>query len=138
MQQNILILPSVSTLRRVTGRLHLKTDHDNDPYLSIRAKKLNAMNNFVTLVIGEIYLGKRVELSDGHYDGFIEDDTVSQTALCFMIRPLTSKYFEDIVAVHYIFWKNSLFKRSWCHNIVVQFFKTESKICKRIWSSVCC
>ena len=50
-------------------------------------------------MIDEIYLGKRVEHSGGEIYGFTEDGVVANTALCFMIRSVTTKY-RDIVAIY--------------------------------------
>lgn len=101
LRQNTVILPSISTLKRVTKRLDSKSGLDNSEYISLRASKLNNFGMHIILMIDEIYLGKRVELSGGDIYGFTEDGVVAHTALCFMIRSLTSKYrlFGDIMDI---------------------------------------
>lgn len=76
-----------------------KSGLDNTQYLSLRASNLNHYGMHVVLMIDEIYLGKRIELSGGDIFGFTEEGLVAETALCFLIRSLTSKY-RDIVAIY--------------------------------------
>ena len=94
LRQNVLVFPSVRTLKRINKRLDCKNGLTNVQYLSLRASKLN---NYA--LIDEIYLGQRIELSGGNYHGFTDEGEVAQTALCFMIRSLTNK-FRDIVAIY--------------------------------------
>ena len=50
-------------------------------------------------MIDEIYLGHRIELCGGDIIGFTDQGTVARTALCFMIRPIKSKY-RDVISMY--------------------------------------
>ena len=43
-------------------------------------------------MIDEIYVSKRIEAAGGQIFGLTEDCEVASTALCFMIKSLSSKY----------------------------------------------
>ena len=59
--ENVLCIPSTTTLKRVTRRLNCNTGLDNKAYLKLRISKLNQFNRNVQLMIDEIYISKRVE-----------------------------------------------------------------------------
>lgn len=93
LDQKVLCLPSVLTLRKITRRTSSQTGLDNAEYLKMRLSKLNHFETHVSLIMDEIYLGKRVEYSGGKIYGLVEDkEDVAQTALVFMIKSLSSKY----------------------------------------------
>jgi len=98
LDENILCLPSTSTLKKVTRRLHASTTTDNSAYLKLRVSKLNAYEQDVLLIIDEIYVAKRVDCSGCEVIGLTADGNVASTLLCFMIKSLVSKY-KDIVAI---------------------------------------
>ena len=50
-------------------------------------------------MIDEIYVSKRNEAAGGQIFGLTENSEVASTALCFMIKLLSSKY-RDIVCIH--------------------------------------
>jgi hypothetical protein len=60
--QNLLCLPAVLTLKKITRRLDTNTGNDTAGYLKLRAIKLNQLQKTVLLIIDEIYIVKRVEL----------------------------------------------------------------------------
>ena len=61
--------------------------------------QLNAFDRNVILMIDEIYVSKRIEAGGGQIFGLTEDCEVASTALCFMIKSLSSKY-RDIGCIH--------------------------------------
>ena len=65
----------------------------------MRYSQLNAFDPNVLLMIDEIYLSKRLETTRGEIFGLTEDGEVASTALCFMIKSLSSDY-RDMVGVY--------------------------------------
>ena len=99
LEEHILILPSVKTLKKITMNLDKRTGLDDAGYLKMRFSKLNAFDRNVLLMIDEIYLSKRVEASGSQVFGLTADCNVAATALCFMIKSLSSGY-KDMVAMY--------------------------------------
>ena len=99
LEQDILLLPSVETLGKVTIQLNSNTGLDNSSYLRLRIADLNEYKRTVLLIIDEIYVAKRVEYSGGEVQGLTPDGAVASTLLCFMVKFLASKY-KDIVAIY--------------------------------------
>jgi hypothetical protein len=99
LDENILCLPSISTLKKLTRRLNKSGALDNSQYLKMRVKKLNQFQRTVLLIIDEIYVAKRVEYSGGEIKGLSADGSVASTLLCFMVKSLVDKY-KDIVAIY--------------------------------------
>ena len=98
LEETVLCLPSISTLKKITRRLNSDSGIDNSTYLKMRASKLNEFERKVLLIIDEIYIARRVEYSGGEIIGLTPDGSVASTLLCFMVKSLTSK-FQDIVAI---------------------------------------
>jgi len=98
-EENILEIPSISTLRKVTRRVNVSEGLDNSSYLKLRVSKLNAFERVVILMIDEIYIAKRVEYSGGEMKGLTPDGAVASTLLCFMVKSLVSK-FKDLVGIY--------------------------------------
>src|SRR6218665_4071868 len=90
--ENILEIPSISTLRKVTRRVNISEGLDNSSYLKLRVSKLNAFERVVILMIDEIYISKRVEYSGGEVKGLTPEGTVASTLLCFMVKSVVSKF----------------------------------------------
>ena len=99
LEQEVLVLPSVKTLRRISKKVGGNNGLNNEEYLAMRLSKLSGFDLNVILMIDEIYLAKRTEMSGGNVCGLMEDGTMASTALCFMIRSLSSKY-RDIVSIY--------------------------------------
>ena len=99
LDENVLSLPSVNTLRKVSRRLNSSDGLDNRSYLKLRVSKLNQYQRNVLLMIDEIYIAKRVEYSRGEVQGLTPDGSVATTLLCFMVKSLAGKY-KDLVAIY--------------------------------------
>jgi len=99
LDQRLLCLPSVSTLKKITRRLDSNNGLDNSAYLTLRASKLNELQRTVILIIDEIYVAKRVEYSAGQVVGLTSDGDVASTLLCFAVKSLACKYV-DLVAIY--------------------------------------
>ena len=95
LEEELLVLPSVKTLRKITMRLDRKSGLDDTQYL----RMINGFDRNVILMIDEIYVSKRIEAAGGQIFGLTEDCEVAFTALCFMIKSLSSKY-RDMVCIH--------------------------------------
>jgi len=122
LDENVLCLPSASTLQKVTRRLDSTTGLDNASYLKLRASKLNEYDRNVILLIDEIYVAKRVEYSGGAVQGLTTDGSVASTLLCFMIKSLTTKY-KDLVAI-YPMSKLTADKQHACYQEVAALLRT--------------
>ena len=79
--------------------LDKKSGLDDTIYLKMRFSKLNAYDRNIVLMIDEIYLSKRVEASGGQVFGLTDGCEVAFTALCFMVKSLSSSY-KDMVAMY--------------------------------------
>ena len=99
LEEELLVLPSVKTLRKITMRLDHKSGLDDTQYLRMRYSQLNAFDRNVILMIDEIYVSKRIEAAGGQIFGLTEDCEVASAALCFMIKSLSSKY-RDMVCIY--------------------------------------
>jgi len=99
LDENVLCLPSVNTLKKVTRRISSTCTNDNSSYLKLRISKLNEYERTVLLIVDEVYVAKRVEYSGGSIHGLTTDGSVASTLLCFMIKSVASKY-RDIVAIY--------------------------------------
>ena len=91
-EEQVLILPSAKTLKKITLNLDRRTGLDDAGYLKMRFSKLNAFDRNVLLMIDEVYLSKRVEASGGQVFGVTDSCDVAATALCFMVKFLSSGY----------------------------------------------
>jgi len=82
-EQNVVCLPSTTTLKKVTRRLNCGTGLDNSSYLKMRISKLNKYERTVLLIIDEIYIAKRVEYTSGEMQGLTPDGISSFNATLF-------------------------------------------------------
>jgi len=99
MQEEALILPSCKTLKKLTMNLNSKTGLDDEQYLRLRFSQLNAFDRNIIMMIDKIYLSKRIEASEGQIFGLTDNCQVATTALCFMIKSLSSGY-QDMVGIY--------------------------------------
>ena len=59
LDDNVLCLPSLTTLSKVSRRLNSSSGLDNSAYLKLRVSKLTALQRNVVLIIDEIYIAQR-------------------------------------------------------------------------------
>ena len=89
------MLPSIITLKKITINLDKRTGLDDERYLQMRYAQLNAFDRNILVMIDEIYLSKPIEATWGHILGLTNNCEIASTALCFMVKSLTSGY-EDM------------------------------------------
>ena len=97
-EDQVIILPSTKTLINITLNLNSKTGLDDEHHLRLQFSQLNAFNQNVIIMIDEIYLSKRTEASGGQLFGLTENCQIVTTALCFMMKSLSSGY-QDMVGI---------------------------------------
>jgi len=97
--EDVLCLPSVRTLQKITRRVNEDHGLDSSAYLTLRVSKLNEHERNVVLMIDEIYVAKRVEYSGGEVKGLVADSSVASTLLCFMVKSVVGKY-KDLVSIY--------------------------------------
>lgn len=97
--QNILCIPSISTLKKISRRVGDEHCLNNESYLKLRYSKLENIQTHVLLMIDEIYIAKRVEYSGGKIMGITSSGDVASTILCFMIRSIAGGY-KDVIALY--------------------------------------
>ena len=73
LEENVIFLPSVKTLKKITMNLDSRTGLDDKRYLRLRYSQLNAYDRNVILMIDEIYLSKCIEASGGQIFGLTEN-----------------------------------------------------------------
>jgi len=122
--EDVLCLPSISTLRKVTRRVNEDHGLDSSAYLTLRVSKLNEHERNVVLMIDEIYVAKRVEYSAGEVKGLVADGSVASTLLCFMVKSLVGKY-KDLVTI-YPMAKLTAAKQLECFNEVMTLLRKVS------------
>lgn len=96
--QNLLYLPSLSRLKKITNRLDTNTAIDSAGYLKLRVSRLNQFQKTVLLIINEIYIAERVEYSAGGVHGLTENCRVASILLYFVVKLLAGKS-KDPVAI---------------------------------------
>ena len=110
-KSRFLTLPSIRQLRNIANRLGVDILNNNcKNYLSNRIEKLNQFERYVTVILDEIHVVKRVELSGGRILGFSDDNPLQSatTVLCFMISSVGGTY-RDIVCMIPVFRISSSF-----------------------------
>ena len=58
----------------------------------MRYSQLNAFNLNIIVMIDEIYLSKRIEATGGHILALTHNCEIASTALCFMVKSISSGY----------------------------------------------
>ena len=118
LNQNVLSLPSITTLKKITRKVNTERGLSNISYLRLRQSKLEEMQRHCLLMIDEIYIRKQPEYSGGRIYGLTDDSKVANTLLCFMIKSIAGKY-KDIVAIYPISGLTAL-KLSECYEEVMK------------------
>lgn len=98
--QSVIQLPSTRLLKRISNQQKASSGIIVSGYLKLRVSRLNEMERHVILIIDEIYIAKRIELSGGAIIGAqgYDEAGIPSTVLCFMAKSLCNSY-RDIVAM---------------------------------------
>jgi hypothetical protein len=123
-EQDVLCLPSVRTLKKISRRLNVNDGLDNSAYLRLRVSKLNELERAVILITDEIYVARRIEYSAGQVVGLTRDGTVASTLLCFAVKSLACKNM-DLIAI-YPMDKLTADKLNQCYLEVAKLLKSVS------------
>lgn len=99
LEQGILCLPSITTLKKITRKVNEQSGLTNTAYLKLRYSKLEQLQRHCLLMIDEVYVSKRVEYSGGKVYGLTDSCEVASTLLCFMIKSVAGGY-KDIVSIY--------------------------------------
>ena len=99
LDEQVLMLPSVKTFKKITMNLNKRTGINDLKYLKLRYSQLKSFDHNVLLMIDEIYLSKRVEATRGQIYGLTESCEVATTASCFMIKSFSSGY-KDMAGIY--------------------------------------
>lgn len=68
-KHNVLTLPSLSTLRRITKGFRVENSKEMVEYLKLRRSSLTELESVVTLIFDEIYIYETAEYSAGRFFG---------------------------------------------------------------------
>jgi hypothetical protein len=87
LDEDIVSLPSVSYIKRLSASLHTQTGMSlsTKNYLKARINELTNQERIVVLIFDEIYCSQRVEFSGGSLYG-VQDGAVCKTILAFMVQ----------------------------------------------------
>ena len=99
LDQDLLSLPSICTLNKITRKVDSRSSLNDNSYLKLRCSQLDQIHRNVIMLIDEIYITKRVELSHGDLIGLASNNEPASTLLCFMIRSCAGSY-KDIVGIY--------------------------------------
>ena len=96
---DILTLPAARYVRSLVSAVDndLKLTEPGEKYLSTRFSKLKDSDTTVTLLMDEVHCQKSVNYSNGKFFG-LENNEVSKTLLCLMIKSVSGKY-RDVISM---------------------------------------
>jgi hypothetical protein len=99
LQENVLVLPTVRYLKKLSGALTVETGlaESSVSYLTARFKTLLPREHLVTVMIDEVYCDKRIEFVGGKIYG-LQDEEATRTLLCYMVQSVAGKY-RDMIAM---------------------------------------
>lgn len=99
-QESLLILPSVPTIKRLSSALNVESGSISSgtiTYLKARFQRLEDREKIVAIAMDEVFCAKRLEYSGGVVYG-MEDGNVTKTLLTTMIYSIAGKY-HDVVSL---------------------------------------
>ena len=99
-KEGILTIPAPNYLDKLTKPFTAETGfpESTKKYLRARFSRLSDREKVVNLILDEVYNSHRVEYSGGTFYGF-ENNKVTKTLLCFMIKSVGGKYMDVVCMV---------------------------------------
>lgn len=94
LSQNVLTLPSVGLLNKLTRSVRSDPGICDEQYLVKRFSRLSELQHHIMIIIDEVYVTTRPEFSSGNIIGKKDSNTV----LTFMIKSVAGKY-RDVVGL---------------------------------------
>ena len=96
-EEEILTLPTRRHIRNLTSSFSVESGMSEATvqYLNVRISSLIEREKTVNLIGDEVYSSKRIEYNGGTFYGY-ENQTVTKTLLCFMIKSVGGKYMDMV------------------------------------------
>ena len=97
LKNELLTLPSVSSIRRICHGFQAETSQQMKTYLASRKKNLNEFESTVVLIFDEMYVFETIDYSSNTFYGLATNKNApATTILTFMVKSLAGKYCDVI------------------------------------------
>ena len=90
-------MPSSKTLSNLSPNLDCPVGLQSKSYFRTRVQSLFDFERHVVLIIDEVYVAKRVEMSGGQILGLDANDESCSIILCFMVSSVCGSYQDDVL-----------------------------------------
>ena len=127
-EENILSLPTIAHLKRLSKAFDFSTGLDENTlkYIAARTKNLTDREKVLVLMIDEIHSAKRIEYVGGKVQG-LKGEEVAKTVLCLMIKSIAGK-FRDVVSLTPTVTLNSTQMKQMFDLVVPALLKLQLKV----------
>ena len=115
--RQLLILPSISLLRKLSADLNVQSGTFDRTYLVQRSISLSQHERIVVLMLDEVYAAQRVEYSNGAFVGLTETGIPAKTVLTFMIQSICGK-FKNVVCLVPVDKLDTQLLKTWFHKVM--------------------
>ena len=137
--RHLLILPSLSLLRKLSSGMTVQSGKLDLEYLKLRQMDLTDQQKIVVLLIDEVYTAQRVEYNNGTFVGVTENGSPAKTVLAFMVQSLAGKY-KDVVCLIPVNKLDTALLRTWFDRVMVALddmflvlaVSTDNHVCNRL------
>jgi len=119
--RGLLILPSISLLRKFSTDLAVESATFDLAYLKQRSVSLTEQERLVVLMMDEVYTAQRVEYTNGTFVGLTEEGSPAKTVLAFMVQSICGNY-KDVVCLVPVDKLDSSLLKCWFFK-VMEFLK---------------